>query len=78
MFNKNKVKSSEELATTASRIVNVFSQTINGLRGVVADARSSISAKEEEIAIAQAEKAELEHIVSSNESIISKIEGLLQ
>lgn len=77
MFN-SKVKTAAELSANATKVLNVFSSTISGLRDIVDSARESISEKIVEIQAAQEEKDCLEKIVSSNESIIEKVESILK
>ena len=77
MFN-SKGTTSADLSKKVDNVLNAFKIAIDGLNAVNTQAKASITAKEEEIKAAQAEKETLEAICKKNESVLAKLTAILE
>lgn len=77
MFN-SKGTTSVDLSKKVDSVLNAFKTAIDGLNIVNTQAKASITAKEEEIKTAQAEKEALETICKKNESVLAKLTAILE
>ena len=77
MFNL-KGTTSVDLSKKVDSVLNAFKTAIDGLNAVNTQAKASITAKEEEIKTAQAEKEALETISKKNESVLAKLTAILE
>lgn len=77
MFN-SKGTTSVDLSKKVDSVLNTFKTAIDGLNAVNTQAKASITAKEEEIKTAQAEKEALETICKKNESVLAKLTAILE
>lgn len=77
MFN-SKGTTSADLPKKVDNVLNAFKTAIDGLNAINTQAKASITAKEEEIKTAQAEKEALETICKKNESVLAKLTAILE
>lgn len=77
MFN-SKGTTSVDLSKKVDSVLNAFKTAIDGLNAVNTQAKASITAKEEEIKTAQAEKEALETICKKNESVLVRLTAILE
>ena len=77
MFN-SKGTISVDLSKKVDSVLNAFKTAIDELNAVNTQAKASITAKEEEIKTAQAEKEALETICKKNESVLAKLTAILE
>lgn len=77
MFN-SKGKTSVDLSKKVDNVLNAFKTAIDGLKEVNASAEAEILARDEEIKAAQAEKEALENIRKKNESVLAKLNAILE
>lgn len=77
MFN-SKGTTSVDLSKKVDSVLNAFKTATDGLNTVNTQAKASITAKEEEIKTAQAEKEALETICKKNESVLAKLTAILE
>lgn len=77
MFN-SKGTTSVNLSKKVDSVLKAFKTAIDGLNAVNTQAKASITAKEEEIKTAQAEKEALETICKKNESVLAKLTAILE
>ena len=77
MFN-SKSKTSINLSKKVDNVLNAFKTAVEGLKEVNASAEAEITARDEEIKAAQAEKEALENIRKKNEGVIAKLNAILE
>ena len=77
MFN-SKSKTSIDLSKKVDNVLNAFKVAVEGLKEVNASAEAAITARDEEIKTAQAEKEALESIRKKNEGVIAKLNAILE
>ena len=82
IFNKEqtaiKEVNSELLRERSNSVLDVFSQTINSLGQIVAEAKDQAEQRQKEIDAATLEKKNLEQLAASNEQVITKIQAIIE
>ena len=82
IFNKEqtatKEVNSELLRKRSNSVLDVFSQTINSLGQIVAEAKDQAEQRQKEIDAATLEKKNLEQLAASNEQVITKIQAIIE
>ena len=69
---------SEFLRKRSNSVLDVFSQTINSLGQIVAEAKDQAEQRQQEIDAATLEKKNLEQLAASNEKVITKIQAIIE
>jgi hypothetical protein len=69
---------SELLRKRSNSVLDVFSQTINSLGQIVAEAKDQAEQRQKEIDAATLEKKNLEQLAASNEQVITKAQASIE